>query len=308
MKRLKSYLSKAAKMNKQNFKKLSDSFIIDAEYEEGFREIGLTSIDGVFDFSGGKDLSKRNLASYRSRIEFEINPPKRTVFLKRFNRPPIAVQLKNWLAAYGRRSCASFDFEVAGELSSKGIKTAKPVCFGEQFGVLFEKRSFCVTEKIADAESLERRLPDCFFGEPDSEKRKLKKGFIKRLGEFARKFHKTGYRHRDFYFSHIFYNDRGEFFLIDLARAFKPLILDERYRIKDIAQLYYSAPGKYFSKTDRLRFYLSLTGKEHLSSKDKGFLKKVIKKTKRMMRHNRRHGREVPFENQGTRFADEAEL
>lgn len=284
-------------MSSQKFKKLSDSFIIDAEYEEGFREIGLTDIEAVFNFSGGKDLTKSNLASYRNRMQFEIRLPRTTLFLKRFNRPPISVQLQNWFAGYERRSCASFDYETANELSLKGINTPKTVGFGEQFGALFEKRSFCITEKIADAESLERKLPEFFYGRQDSDKLRLRKNFIERLAKFVRKFHKTNYRHRDLYFSHIFYNDRGEFYLIDLSRALKPLLLTERFRIKDIAQLYYSAPGKYFSTTDRLRFYFGLTGRKRLNRKDKSVIKKIKHKTKRMAKHDKKHGRTAPFEN-----------
>ncbi len=80
---------------------------------------------------------------------------------------------------------------------------------------------------------------------------KLKRNFLERLAAFIKKFHETGYRHRDLYLAHIFYGDSGEFYLIDLARAFKPRLFEERYRVKDLAQLYYSAPKRYFTMCDR---------------------------------------------------------
>jgi hypothetical protein len=83
--------------------------------------------------------------------------------------------------------------------------------------------------------------------------------------------------------------------LIDLARAFKPMLFRERFRVKDIAQLHYSAPGKYFSRTDRLRFYLRYAGQNKLTAKDKAFIRKIMKKTKSMAQHNIKHGRAVPF-------------
>jgi hypothetical protein len=83
--------------------------------------------------------------------------------------------------------------------------------------------------------------------------------------------------------------------LIDLARVFGPIVLRRRFQIKDIAQVYYSAPGKHFTKTDRLRFYKAYTGQSKLTKKDKIFIRKVINKAERMARHDLKHGRVVPF-------------
>ncbi len=160
---------------------------------------------------------------------------------------------------------------------------------------MFEERSFIITEKIPDAESLERKLPDCFNGPATTENLKLRRNFIVQSAAFIRKFHETNYRHRDLYFSHIFYSDSGEFYLIDLARVFGPVVLLRRFQIKDIAQVYYSAPGKHFSKTDRMRFYMAYAGQKRLTRKDKTFIRKVINKAERMARHDIRHGRPVPF-------------
>jgi heptose I phosphotransferase len=216
--------------------------------------------------------------------------------LKRYDRPPILVQLKNWLSARRRISCGYFDFEPAKKLTAAGINNPKIISYGEQWSIFFEKKSFIITEKIPDAESLERKLPDCFNGPATVEKLKLQRSFIAQLSAFIRKFHETDYRHRDLYLSHIFYSDSGNFYLIDLARAFKPIVWRRRFRIKDIAQVYYSAPATYFSNTDRLRFYVGYTGQSKLTKKDKVFVRKVINKAKRMARHDIKHSRSVPFE------------
>ncbi|MHC4259728.1 MAG: lipopolysaccharide kinase InaA family protein [Planctomycetota bacterium] len=243
-------------------------------------------------------MSKNNLATYRSRLQFEINKPvaPTTAFLKRYDSPPIAVQLKNWIAARGRVSCAFRDFEAAAKLSAAGVSTPRTIAYGEQRGTLLEERSFVITEKILNAESLERKLPDYFEHVPTRENLKLRRAFIARLASFIRRFHNTDYRHRDLYFSHIFSGSNDEFYLIDLARAFRPALFAERFRRKDIAQIYYSAPAKYFSNTDRLRFYLSYTGRRKLTEKDKKSIRKVINKAQQMARHNIKHGRPVPFQ------------
>jgi len=284
---------------KQNFVKISKSFFVAPDYKTALGELGLTSIDAVFLFNAGQNLTKDNLAGFRSRLQFEINshrsPLPTTMFLKRYDRPPITIQLKNWFAARNRISCGLFGFEAASKLSAAGINTPTTIAYGEQWGLLFEKRSFIITEKIPNAESLERKLPDYFKGPPTVEKLKLRRAFIAWLAGFIKKFHEANYRHRDLYFAHIFYSNSGEFYLIDLARVFKPTRFAERFRIKDIAQVYYSAPAKHFSNTDRLRFYVAYTGQHKLVEKDKVFIRKVINKAKRMARHDLKHGRPVPF-------------
>jgi heptosyltransferase-2 len=272
-----------------------ESFFCDEDYKAGLGELGLTSIDAVFSFNEAQNLTKDNLPRHRSRLRLEINLPPATLFLKRYDCPPISVQLKNWLSANKRVSCGLFDIKPAIKLAVAGINTPKIISYGEQWGIFFEKRSFIVTEKIPNAESLERRLPDCFNAPATIENLKLRRNFIAQLAAFVKKFHETNYRHRDLYLSHIFYDDSGRFYLIDLARAFRPGLLAERFRVKDIAQLFYSAPARFFSKTDRLRFYLGYTGHSKLTGKDKAFICGVVNKAKRMARHDIKHGRAVPF-------------
>ena len=291
--------NKSASKAEQRFIEISKSFFIDPDYKTAFSELSLTSIDAVFSFNAGRNLAKDNLSGYRSRLQFEINSPlslpPTTLFLKRYDSPPIFVQLGNWLCRHRRISCGFFDFEPANELAAAGINTPKTICYGEQWGVFFEKRSFIITERIPNAESLERKLPDCFNAPTTVENLKLRRNFITQLASFVKKFHETKYRHRDLYFSHIFYGDRDNFYLIDLARAFKPNLFAERFRIKDIAQVYYSAPGRYFSNTDRLRFYFAYRDRGKLAERDKVFIRKVVNKAKRMARHDIKHDRFVPF-------------
>jgi heptosyltransferase-2 len=285
--------------SKQKFVETSEGFFIDRDYEAAFGKLGLTSIDGVFSFHAAKNLTKNNLADFRARLEFQIDAPgsgtATTVYLKRYDCPPILVQIKNWLSAHRRRSCGLGDCEPVRELAAAGIHAPKMLACGDEWGLFFEKRSFSITERIPNAESLERRLPDCFGGAGTTENMNRRREFIRELGRFIRRFHATEYCHRDLYFSHVFCDDEGRFHLIDLSRAFKPVLLRRRFQVKDIAQLHYSAPGGYFSRTDRLRFYLSYTGRATISEKDKAFIHKVVRRAKRMARHDTKHGRAVPY-------------
>jgi hypothetical protein len=285
-------------MTEQRFTETSQSFFVDSDYVDGFEKLGLTSFDALFSFDAAENLVKNNLAGFRCRLQFQIEkPPPTTVFLKRYDSPPVMIQLKNWLVHRTRISCGYVEWVSTSRLASAGVSTPKTIAYGTQWGSLFEKRSFVISEKIPQAEALERKLPECFDGQLTSANLKRRRQFITQLANFIRKFHVTNYRHRDLYFSHIFQDNNGDFFLIDLARAFKPMVLCRRYQIKDIAQIYYSAPKRYFSNTDRLRFYLGYTGKSKLTGTDKIFIRRVINKVKQMERHTIKHGIKAPFKN-----------
>ena len=66
---------------------MSEGFFVDADFIEAFRKKGLTSIDAVFNFSGGEKLTKSNLAKHRSRIQFDLDESGVTLFLKRYEKP-----------------------------------------------------------------------------------------------------------------------------------------------------------------------------------------------------------------------------
>ncbi|MHC4131601.1 MAG: lipopolysaccharide heptosyltransferase II [Planctomycetota bacterium] len=275
----------------------SGSFFINSDYIDAFAELGLTSLDAVFAFDSGKDPGGSKLPRYRNRLEFEVPNSEKKLYLKSYDNPGVLTQIKNWFWHDTRKSMMSFDLDPVKDLELAGIKTPKAVSYGEKWGIFFEKRSFTITEEITNAEPLEKKLPDCFQDSTNQDNIKEQREFIKELGQFARKLHDTGYRHRDFYLAHIFYRNNGTLYLIDLQRAFNPRFLAERFRVKDIAQLYYSAPKSAFSKTDRLRFYRSYTGKTSLDKCDKVFIRKVFKKVMRIVRHDIKHGRLVPFTN-----------
>ncbi len=270
-------------------------FFVEPEYSSSFEKLGLTDIDSVFAFESGKNLVKDNLASYRSRIQFKIDSPPSEIFLKRYDNPPKMTQLKNWIAAKKRISCAMAEIEAGQKLTEFEINIPKMVSWGQDSNGFFESRSFAAIEEIKQGQSLEKSLPDFFSSSESKENLILRRKFIERLALFIRKFHETGFRHRDLYLCHIFRVPDGRFYLIDLARVFKPMILSELYRLKDISQLHYSAPAKYFSRTDRMRFLQAYLGRNKLNYRDKIFVRKVINKAKSMARHDLRHGRIVPF-------------
>jgi hypothetical protein len=276
----------------------SGDILVAPRFQAALAAAGLTSIDAIFAFDRGKDLAKRNIGPHRKRLQLEVTVPGEErptkLYLKRYDHPPRLQQLVHWLTHRRRVSLGRAEHDTAWKLASEGVGTPHTVACGQQWGALFEKRSFLMTREIAQSESLERKLPPCFIGLATSDKIHQRRDFIKELAALVRRFHQTGYRHRDLYFAHIFHSTAGSCCLIDLARAFKP-ILRRRFQIKDLAQLHYSAPRDHFSRTDRLRFYLAYSGNKSLGSSDKRLMTAIVKKAARMARHNRKHMIPVPY-------------
>lgn len=274
------------------------SFFMADRFRDAFNQLGLTSFDDVFAFDSGRDLAKANIGRFRRRVQFEATPAGAArpvkVFMKRYDRPPLLGQIRNWLLHHGRKSFASAEREAIEHLAAAGVETPRVAAYGEQWGFFFEQRSFLMTKEIEDSQSLERRLPKCFDEPATLDFLRARRECIRRLAEFVRRFHATGRRHRDLYLSHIFCSDAGEFCLIDLARASRPL-RQRRFQIKDIAQLHYSTPARRFSRTDRLRFYRTYANCRRLLPRDKAFLRAVVKKASRMAQHNVKHGGVPPF-------------
>jgi hypothetical protein len=282
-------------MNTQKPKDSTGEFFVDENFKAPLHNLGLTSIDAVFNYRHGHNLHKSNMAKHRTRIQIDLTNPQTKLFLKRYDKPCVWLQLKNWLAHRTRASTADFDRLPCDQLARAGINTPKVIAYGSQWGPLFEKRSFMITEKLPAAFPLEKKLPSFFYNSSPLQNVEKKRRFINTLADFAAKFHNTGFRHRDFYLAHIFTDDNQNFYLIDLQRAFKPLLLRHRFRLKDLTQLYYSAPGKIFSRADRLRFYIRYTGRKKVSLLDKMFIKALKAKAWHMADHDIRHNRPVPF-------------
>jgi hypothetical protein len=265
------------------------SFHIDPAYRQALAATGLTTFDDFFEFEGGRDLRKAGLAAHRSRRVFEL-PGGPRLYLKRYVRTPLLSQLRNRFVA-----CADLDRRPAETLARHNIRTPKIVAWGVEKRGPVEVRSFILTEEIPGGSSLEQRLPDCLTDRRPLGRVEERREFLRDLARWVRRFHDTGLRHRDLYLAHIFLDQADRFVLIDLHRCFKPRLFGERWLIKDLAQLYYSAPGRFISRTDRLRFYLDYAGKLRLDALGRRRIGHILRKARRMAARDIRRGRAVPF-------------
>lgn len=104
------------------------------------------------------------------------------------------------------------------------------------------------------------------------------------LAGLVSKLHAARFFHRDLYLCHVFLQDQGAMVLLDLQRVGQGKRVRSRWFVKDIAALNASS-GSCVNRMDRLRFFKAYRGVERLGKKDVRFLGRVLRKTKKILRH-----------------------
>ena len=233
------------------------------------------------DFEGGERICHKR---GRSVFRFEING--RAFYLKR-NRIHRVELWKALTRLKVPKLGAMLEWRNILALWEAGIPTVIPVAVGARQWCGIETESFTLTEEIYGAEPLNEVLQREFSGVLDGDRIKAKRRLIRNLADLARRFHGQGMNHQDFYLNHFFLDAEGTFFLLDLQRVGCRRTIPERYRVKDLAQLYYSADNYWVgTRTDRMRFFLAYLDSPSLGIAEKSLARKVMAKVRRIARHD----------------------
>lgn len=118
-------------------------------------------------------------------------------------------------------------------------------------------QSFVITEALDDTVSLEDY---CRHWRTETPGPKLKRALIRRVAEVTKKLHENGINHRDLYICHFLlkkdWNWEAPFrlYLIDLHRVQIRKKTPARWKIKDVAALYFSSLEIGLTERDLLRF------------------------------------------------------
>lgn len=153
---------------------------------------------------------------------------------------------------------AANEWQAINRLNSLGVDTMHGVAFGQRGSNPAQQHSFIVTEELAPTISLEdfcRDWADC----PPAFS--LKRALIDRVAEMARRMHRGGVNHRDFYICHFLLHldpapsaVKLKLSLIDLHRAQVRNKTPRRWRDKDLSGLFFSALNIGLTQRDFLRF------------------------------------------------------
>ena len=164
-------------------------------------------------------------------------------------RLPIVSARTEWLAIEAVRAAEISTMHIAGR-GSRGTNPAK-------------LESFVITDAIEGMLSLEELVVK-WQALAASRRVLLKRALIRQIATLARKLHGAGMNHRDFYLCHFLVRDRdwsawraGDdlgLFLIDLHRVQRRRFVPERWLVKDLGGLLFSAMDAGVTRRDVLRF------------------------------------------------------
>ena len=163
---------------------------------------------------------------------------------------------------------AGHERAVLDKLHTLGIETMTVAAFGQEGKTLIGQRSFLVTEELVNIRSTAKVCAKWPTRPPTAA---YKKALLKKIAAIAKKLHKNGINHRDFYLCHFLMDvsesaETGEkqspkLFLVDLHRAQHRPAVPFRWRVKDIGGLYFSAMDIGLTRNDLFRFMQLYTGK-----------------------------------------------
>lgn len=252
---------------------------------EGFLEFlkrnNLAGFQGLKGLGGGTLLKKN-----KSRSVMKIKLEDKICYLKSHFWP-----WKNRMKAiipWLKKEDARNEWRNMFLLNRLGFNTMTPVAFGEKKILGIPYFSLTLTEGIYDAEKLEIYFPAHFSPPLSNQKVFEKRELIKKIATLARDLHTKGLNHQDFYLGHLFIRPRdSKIFIIDIQRMHYKKSIRSHDMIKDLAQLGYSAQRLgIFTKTDSVRFAHSYLDKDKLTSDDKRVIDEIIKKVKKIAKHD----------------------
>jgi heptose I phosphotransferase len=239
-------------------------------------------------------------------------------YLKRHGRPRWRERIVPWLRGARPILGAAAEWQALGHFAACGIPTMQPIAYGADADGSFvmtvdlaarcdlkawvgacrggERSPACKVGEQSDLEdghSTEQALDDT-DGEPgwSATHRKQLGRIVARLAEMVRRLHAAGMHHQDLYLNHVLWcgpEDAAvpDLRLIDLGRVVRHARLCRRWRIKDLAQLHYSAAG--IPCREQVRFLQLYLGRK-LTRCDRPLIRRILRKSARIDRHTRRHG------------------
>ena len=167
-------------------------------------------------------------------------------------KPPVLSAKNEWLAIQ--------------KLTELGVDTMTTVGYGVRGTSVAAKQSFLITEDLQGTESLEDFCRNWNDQPPDC---RLKRALIKKIAQVSRTLHENGINHRDYYLCHFLLDisaGKGNLdpqnltpYLIDLHRVQFRSSVPVRWRVKDMAALYFSSMEIGLTKRDVYRFICEYT-------------------------------------------------
>lgn len=254
--------------------------LLNSPWRQLLAQNGITSAASLWELSGE---TVKNVVKERGTSRCVLQRPNGEpieVFIKRYRPIPLREKIKNIICFKPYKFDAFHEWHALCDFIELGLLTTTPLAAGK----LPDGRSCIMTLGITDyirASDLAANLP------PGSPRRRR---LILRLGELTGKMHAAGMAHQDLYLLHFFVREaeNDAVYLIDLQRMIKQRHLSWRWRVKDLAQLLFSALPH--AKEDEIiafwQAYCSLTG---LNPENLRLVEAIRNKAAKIFHRERRH-------------------
>ena len=267
--------------------------VVNADFQSLLAENDLLDYERIFRREGGtvvKKIEERSVV----RLDLVQDGRPRRIFLKRHRavRPDLGAWIGHGFSARGL-SPGMAEFENIRDFRKSGLPTVTPVAAGERRTGPFRFESFLVTEDFAPYVSLERLIrerPERFAGPAGTP---WKRRLLSAIGRLAAAMHAQGFNHRDFNATHILIgpgDETGAVFLalFDFQRVDRRTWLRMKWRVKLLAELFFTLPEPLFDREDRRLLYQAFRGAARIRPVDRFLLLLVERKIARIARHMRK--------------------
>jgi heptose I phosphotransferase len=256
---------------------------VNADYAALLRCHGLNTFDAVMHYAD--TTTAKHAVRQRATCRLELNcgsHPSSAFYLKRHWPPPWREYVKPLLRLTWPILGARMEWEAMIRFHELGIPSMEPVLLGEH-----RRRSLVMSRAIEDHVKLsdwvtrEKPINDATL--------RYRRDLVHTLADVTRRMHTAGLHHQDYYLGHILLDQRqgpDALRVIDLGRARQTRRLANRWVVKDLAQLNYSA--REATGAERVRFLRAYLGRP-LHSRDRRLIRRVLRKTDAIARHSRKN-------------------
>lgn len=201
----------------------------------------------------------------RRTLRFELG--EKSYFLKLHEGVGWGEIIKNLLQLRLPIIGAKNEWEAIQFLEKHQLETMKIAAYGQRGINPAKQLSFLVTDDLADTMNLEY-LGEKWKKTPPKFEDKMR--LIRKIALIAKKMHENGMNHRDFYLCHFLLDqsfeqtntikDNTQLFLIDLHRAQIRKKVPQRWLVKDVGSLWFSALDVDLTQRDLFRFMKEYSG------------------------------------------------
>ncbi|MCX4187621.1 lipopolysaccharide core heptose(I) kinase RfaP [Methylophaga sp. OBS4] len=200
----------------------------------------------------------------RRTLRFQLNG--RSYFLKYHHGVGWAEIVKNLVQGRLPVISARNEWRAIKKLQQHGIDTMQLAAFGERGWNPARRTSFIVTDDLTDTMSLEDLGKQ--WQQPPSFK--TKQYLIQHIARISKIMHESGLNHRDYYLCHFLLDNSfartnlidedTRLFVIDLHRAQIRKKVPQRWKVKDLGALLFSAHEVPLTQRDYYRFMQAYSG------------------------------------------------